>query len=189
MRENRYKLPTDKLVNRLVPYYLSGRKYILFLQSLVRPLYPLSEKFRTFALEKHIEARMTSQMMYFEWFLNHKFARYVKNSGERIVISQSTPLGVDIYHENSVYSKPFTLWYNMEEVSAVVKPEEKPREFHYLAEEKTINKVSFMVLVPEINIPEKEFVYMLSFIINTYKVAGKTYLIKIDQTEITPNQP
>ena len=65
MKENRYTLPTDKLVNRLVPYYLSGRKYILFLQSLVRPLHPLSEKFRAFALEKHIEARMTSQMMYF----------------------------------------------------------------------------------------------------------------------------
>lgn len=182
MKENRYKLPTDKLVNRLVPYYLSGRKYILFLQSLIRPLHPLSEKFRAFALEKHIEARMTSQMMYFEWYLNHKFVRYLKNNGERIVITESDPLGVDIYHEDSTYGKPFTLWLNLEEVPPALKPEEKPREFHYLAEEKAINKVSFMVLVPEINIPEKEFVYMLSFVINTYKVAGKTYLIKIDQT-------
>lgn len=182
MKENRYKLPTDKLVNRLVPYYLSGRKYILFLQSLVWPLHALSEKFRAFALEKHIEARMTSQMMYFEWYLNHKFVRYLKYSGERIVITESDSLGVDIYHEDSTYGKPFTLWLNLEEVPPVLKPEEKPREFHYLAEEKAINKVSFMVLVPEINIPEKEFVYMLSFVINTYKVAGKTYLIKIDQT-------
>ncbi|WP_417186953.1 hypothetical protein [Bacteroides sp.] len=182
MKENRYALPTDKLVNRLVPYYLSGRKYILFLQSLVRPLRPLSEKFRAFALEKHIEARMTSQMMYFEWYLNRQFARYLINSGERIVISESDPLGVDIYHEGSAYGKPFTIWYNLEEVPPALGPEEKPREFHYLAEEKAINKVSFMVLVPQINIPEKEFVYMLSFIINTYKVAGKTYLIKIDRT-------
>lgn len=187
MRENRYALPTDKLVNRLVPYYLSGRKYILFLQSLVWPLRSLNEKFRVFALEKHIEARMTSQMMYFEWYLNHKFARYLKNSGERIVISDSSPLGVDIYHEDSEYSKPFTVWYNLEEVSPATKPEELPREFHYFTEEKTINKVSFRILVPEISIPEKEFVYMLCFVINTYKVAGKTYLIKIDQTETTPN--
>ena len=186
MKENRYKLPTDKLVNRLVPYYLSGRKYILFLQSLVYPLHSLSEKFRAFAAEKHIEARMTSQVMYFEWYLNHKFARYLKNSGERLVISQSDSLGVDIYHEDAAYGKPFTLWYNFEEVTPGVKPEEKPREFHFLAEEKAINRVSFMVLVPEINITEKEFVYMLSFVINTYKVAGKTYLIKIDQTNNTP---
>ena len=33
----RYKLPIDKLVNRLVPYYLNGRRYILLLQSLVYP--------------------------------------------------------------------------------------------------------------------------------------------------------
>ena len=85
-----------------------------------------------------------------------------------------------------IYGKPFTLWYNLEEVALDVKPEEKPREFHFLAEEKAINRVSFMVLVPEINIPEKEFVYMLSFVINTYKVAGKTYLIKIDQTNNNP---
>ena len=58
MKENRYKLPTDKLVNRLVPYYLSGRKYILFLQSLVYPLHSLSEKFRAFAAEKHIEVAL-----------------------------------------------------------------------------------------------------------------------------------
>lgn len=189
MRENRYKLPTDKLVNRLVPYYLEGRKYILFLQSLVWPLRSLSEKFRAFAGEKHIEARMTSQVMYFEWYLNHKFASLLKNPGERITISHGNPLGADIYHQDALEGKPFTVWYNLEEVASVTNPLEKPRELYFLTEDKLINKVSFMVLVPEISIPEKEFVYMLSFIVNTYKVAGKTYLIKIEQREITPNKP
>lgn len=182
MKENRYKLPTDKLVNRLVPYYLSGRKYILFLQSLVYPLHSLSEKFRAFAAEKHIEARMTSQVMYFEWYLNHKFSHCLKHAGQRITISESVPLGADIYHEDAQGARPYTVWYNLEEVTEAIRPEERPRELHFLAEEKKVNQVSFMVLVPEISIPEKEFVYMLSFVINTYKVAGKTYLIKIDQT-------
>lgn len=186
MKENRYTLPTDKLVNRLVPYYLSGRKYILFLQSLVWPLRSLNEKFRAFAAEKHIEARMTSQVIYFEWYLNHKFTRYLKNSGERITICESIPLGVDIYHEAAPSGKPFTVWYNLEEVLPAVRPEERPRDFHYLTEEKAVNQVSFRVLVPEINIPVKEFVYLISFVINTYKTAGKTYLLKIDRTEITP---
>lgn len=188
MKENRYKLPTDKLVNRLVPYYLSGRKYILFLQSLVKPLSSLNGKFRIFAAEKHIEARMTSQVMYFEWYLNHKFARYLKEDGERIIIHESISLGVDIYHEDSLAGKPFTIWHNLEEIPAATKPEENPKEFYYLTEEKKINKVSFMVWVPEITIGQKEFVYMLSFVINTYKAAGKTYLIKINNTEIKPNQ-
>ena len=66
-------------------------------------------------------------------------------------------------------------------------PLEKPREFYRIAEERSINKVSFMVNVPVLTIPVKEFVYMLSFVVNTYKVAGKTYLIKIDGDEIEPN--
>ena len=74
----RYKLPIDKLVNQLVPHYLGGRKYILFIQSLVYPLKIINDRFIDFAKERHIEARMTSQVMYFEWYLNHKFGKYLR---------------------------------------------------------------------------------------------------------------
>ena len=183
----RYLLPTDRIINQLVPHYLPGRKYILFLQSLVYPLFTLNEKFIAFAREKHIEARMTSQAMYFEWYLNHKFRKYLASEAEAIYISESTSVGVDIYHENAQNAKPFTVWFENEQV-AVMKVEEKPREFYHLAEEKIINKVSFMVCVPEITISEQEFVYMLSFVVNTYKIAGKTYLIKINSKESVPNK-
>ena len=58
---------------------------------------------------------------------------------------------------------------------------------YLISEEKAINKASFTVCVPEINIPEHEFVYLLSHTVNTYKIAGKTYLIKINSKEINPN--
>jgi len=74
------------LINQLVPHYLSGRKYILFLQSLVYPLHTLNERFIIFAKEKQIEARMTSQVMYFEWYLNRKFKKYLANPDESIYI-------------------------------------------------------------------------------------------------------
>ncbi len=183
----RYKLPTDRLINQLVPHFLSGRKYILFLQSLVYPLKTLNDRFIGFAYEKQIQARMTSQLMYFEWYLNRKFAQYFKNKDENIYIRQSSNTGVDIYYENAIHAKPYTLWGEREIVSTV-SDEEKPREFYFVTEEKALNKVSFMVCVPEIIINEKEFVYMLSFEVNRYKLAGKTYLIKIDSKEITPNK-
>lgn len=183
----RYRVPTDKLINRLVPYYLAGRRYILLLQSLVYPLKTLNEQFEKFAREKHIEARMTSQVIYFEWYLNYKFKRYFAKREDRIFISESSPLGVDIYHEGARNAKPFTVWKEREQV-LTSNPLEEPREFYRIAEERAINKVSFMVNVPTITIPTKEFVYMLSFVVNTYKVAGKTYLIKIDGTEIYPNK-
>ncbi len=181
----RYILPTDRIVNQLTPHYLTGRKYILFLQSLLYPLFTLNEKFVAFAWEKHIEARMTSQIMYFEWFLNHRFGKYLANKSESICISESTSVGVDIYHENAQNGKPFTVWFENEQLAAI-NPIEKPKEFYYLTEEKTINKVSFMVCVPKINISEQEFVYMLSYVVNTYKIAGKTYLIKINSKESAP---
>lgn len=34
----RYKLSIDRTVNRLVPHYLSGRRFILFVQSCLYPL-------------------------------------------------------------------------------------------------------------------------------------------------------
>lgn len=183
----RYELPTDKLINRLIPYFLSGRKYILFLQSLVYPLIRLNEHFMEFARSKHIEARMTSQTMYFEWFLNYKFQKYFLDPQERIYIKESHTVGVDIYHENAHNARPFTVWYN-NELIITSNPEEEPKEFYYLSEEKAINKVSFMVCVPSIIIDMQEFVYMLSYIVNTYKIAGKTYLIKIEQQEVEPNK-
>lgn len=182
----RYSLPTDKLINRLVPHFLSGRRYILFLQSLVYPLFTLNRHFVAHAKEKKIEAGMTSQTLYFEWFLNRKFKRYFNDSNESIYIHESTGIGVDIYFENAVNSKPFTLWYENELVFTN-DPLEQPREFYFKAEEKAINKVSFMVCVPTIKgIEEREFVYMLSYVVNTYKLAGKTYLIKINSKEFEP---
>ena len=170
----RYKLPTDKLINRLVPYYLSGRRYNLLMQSLVYPLQVLNERFMAFAREKHIEARMTSQVICFEWYLNYKFGRYLADASDRIFLSESVSLGVDLYHEDAVHGRPFTVWKEGEAV-LTGRPEEMPREF--------------VVNVPPITIPTQEFVYLLSHVVNTYKVAGKTYLIKIDGNEILPNNP
>lgn len=179
----RYKLPIDKLVNQLVPHYLGGRKYILFIQSLVYPLKIINDRFIDFAKERHIEARMTSQVMYFEWYLNHKFGKYFADKNDRIYIQDSQIIGIDLYRESSKYGKPFVIWKDMKESELTDDPLEKPREFYFITEEKAINKVSFMVCVPRIQgISQKEFVYMLSSVVNTYKIAGKTYLIKIDTT-------
>ena len=102
----RYKLPIDRSVNRLVPHYLSGRRFILFVQSCLYPLQSLNERFRTFARERHIEARMTSQVIYFEWFLNYRFGKYIKDGKDRIFIKDSTSVGVDLYHEGAEYQRP-----------------------------------------------------------------------------------
>jgi len=183
----RYQLNMDRIINQMVPYYLSGRRYILFLQSLLYPLQSLNNSFVKFAKEKQIEAGMTSQSIYFEWFLNYKFRQFLRDKNDTIYIKDSEALGVDLYHEISAYSKPYTVWHENEPV-ITSNNAEKPREFYHLSEEKVINKVSFIVCVPAITIQEQEFVYMLSYVVNTYKLAGMTYLIKIDANEFEPNK-
>lgn len=185
--DDRYRLPTDRLVNRLTPHYLSGRRYILLLQSLLWPLQSLNDRFCAWARERQIEARMTSQVIWLEWWLNYRFCRYFSDAADAIGISESTPLGVDLYHEASTVGRPFTVWYEGERITADNEAEQ-PRPFHLYTEEKAIAKVSFMVCVPPITIPTQEFVYMLSYAVNTYRTAGKTYLIKIDGEEIKPNK-
>lgn len=165
---------------------MSGRKYILFLQSLVWPLQTLNDRFVAFAKEKQIEAAMTSQVFYFEWYLNRKFGRYLANPDQKIFIKESSYVGVNLYFEDADYSKPFTVWFEGEQV-ITSDAEENPQLMYLKSEEKAINKVSFMVCVPQVNISEHEFVYMLSYTVSNYKLAGKTYLIKIDDKEITPN--
>lgn len=186
MDNNRYRLPTDTLVNRLTPHYLSGRRYLLLLQSLVWPLQSLNDRFCTWARERQIEARMTSQVMWFEWWLNYRFRRYFRDANDAIRIADSTSLGIDLYHESATTGRPFTLWYDGEQV-ATDREGEQPRPLYLHAEEKATGKVSFMVCVPPITIPTQEFVYMLSYAVNTYRTAGKTYLVKIDGEELKPN--
>ena len=81
---------------------------------------------------------------------------------DRIFIKDSTSVGVDLYHEGAEYQRPFTVWYNGEQVTTDNEAE-RPRPFYLLAEEKLINKVSFMVCVPPVTIPPRELVYMLSY--------------------------
>ncbi|WP_289764448.1 hypothetical protein [uncultured Duncaniella sp.] len=182
----RYKLSIDRLVNQIVPHYLPGRRFILFVQSCLFPLQGINERFRTFARERHIEARMTSQVIYFEWYLNYRFGKYLKDSRDSIFIKDSESVGVDLYHEQAEYQRPFTVWYNGEEITAT-DDAENPRPFYRLAEDKIVNKASFTIYVPPITIPVRELVYMLSFEVNRYRIAGKTYLIKVDKDEYRPN--
>ena len=72
----RYAINFDKTINRLVPYYIGGRRLILYLQALMKPLQEANDAFVEYAKETRIEASMTSQKFKFEWFLNRKFSKY-----------------------------------------------------------------------------------------------------------------
>ena len=175
----RYAINFDKLINRYVPYYMGGRKLILYLQAIMKPMQSINDDFANYAKETRIEASMTSQIFKFEWFLNRKFGKYFIDGGQ-IVIQNSEHLGVPIYYGNA--NIPLTdhmvMYYGNEngETTRLYHQNEKTGE----------NLVSFVVCSPAINtslISQKQYEAMLRYYIEKYRIFGKTYTINYTSNE------
>jgi len=176
----RYVVNFDRIINQLVPYYIGGRKLILYIQALVKPLQLLNEQFVEYAKETRIEASMTSQPIMFEWYLNRKLSKYFANGGA-IAIKTTERLGVPVYYQN-VDTTHLTL-YKQDEQS-------DPEKFYYQHEKTEDSSYSFIVTSPPINtklldvdakVAMQKYETMLRCFIDKYRLAGKTYRIKYDE--------
>lgn len=184
----RYTINFDRTINQLVPYYLGGRKLILFLQSCMKPLQAVNQSFVEWAKETRIEASMTSQVFKLEWFLNRKFSKYFDDPSQQITIKNGEKIGTPIFNQSAkdILSSSQFVIYDQTETDA-----ETAVLFHKneLTEE---NMYSFLVCCPKLwkcessgllrdGISEAEFISMLSHYVDKYKISGKTYKIIINQ--------
>lgn len=176
----RYAINFDKLINRYVPYYMGGRKLILYLQAIMKPMQSLNNDFANYATETRIEASMTSQVFRFEWFLNRKFSKYFADGGQ-IAIKNSEHLGIPIYYGNA--NIPLTdhmVLYNSSEDSS------DTTALYHQNEKAGGNLVSFVVSSPTINttlVSQKQYEAMLRYYIDKYRIFGKTYTINYTSNE------
>lgn len=176
----RYFINFDKTINQLVPYYIGGRKLILYLQALMSPLRRMNDDFVEYAKETKIEASMTSQIFKFEWYLNRKFKKYFANGG-RISIKNYEVPGTPIYYESAnIDVEKNILVYHGEEAGIT-------RQFvlYHNDELRDGSAVSFIVTTPQIDtklITEQKYIAMLKYVIDRYRLANKTYLIKYELT-------
>lgn len=174
----RYYINFDKTINQLVPYYLGGRKLILYLQALLHPLRKTNDEFVGYAKETRIEAAMTSQIFKFEWYLNHKFKQFFAHGG-RITIKNSEVIGTPIYKESAnIYDSENMLVKHESELDV------SRQLVLYRSDEQTDEgSVSFIVTTPQIDIKlisEQKYVAMLKYAIDRYRLANKTYIIKYE---------
>lgn len=176
-----YHIDFDRLVNELVPYYMGGRKFILLIQSLVKPLHSLNDKFVSWSYEKKIEANMTSQTIMMEWFLNDKLGKYLKDSSQRIFVLDSVNnSGVLLYWQNSTTTDRFTL-YNSGETESTTYPN-KPLKYEY--ERSGVASYSFFISSPPIDITKisvAEYKSMIKYWVEKYRISGKTFTIVINE--------
>ena len=191
----RYDINFDKIINQLIPYYLGGRKLILFLQSCVKPLQKINEAFATYAKETRIETSMTSQIFKLEWFLNRKFNKYFETPSDLIVIKNNEKLGKAMYYESASgisSADQFKLWKQDGETDQ----DTDVIPLYYNNENTLESSYSFLVFVPKLRVQTDsagnptgqlrdgitvaQFKKMLAYWVDKYKLAGKTYQIIIN---------
>lgn len=181
----RYAINFDRTINQLVPYYLGGRRLILFLQSCMKPLQHVNDTFVSWAKETKIEAAMTSQIFKLEWFLNRKFQKYFADSTQRITIKNGEKIGTPIFNQAASDipdSEQFILYQGVETEA------ENTAKLYHSNELTEGAAYSFLVCCPALwkdstsqllrdGITEKEFLAMLTHYVDKYRISGKTYKI------------
>lgn len=177
----RYAINFEKTINQLVPYYLGGRKLILYLQSLMKPLASVNEEFVDWAKETRIEASMTSQIFKLEWFLNRRFSKYFQDPTKRITIKNGEKAGTPIYNQGASDIP------DQDQFKLFQDNTNDPGDtgvLLYHGEMTDTSSVSFLVYSPAIDkakITEEAYRTMMEYQIDKYKLAGKTYTIKINK--------
>ena len=71
--DNRYDIDNAKVIGRILPFFIRGRKLSMFLYAIAYPLVTLHESFKEWALQKKMEASVTSQTLTMEWYLTYLF--------------------------------------------------------------------------------------------------------------------
>lgn len=176
---NRYYINFDKSVNRLLQYYLRGYKTVFLLQSLLKPLQSLNNSFLEWATEMRLQATMTSQVIRLEWYLNRQLSKYFLDNSQKISIQDTESIGVPIYWEDAVIDEEEKIFVRQQSESAT-----DTLVLRKMSEITGNNLASFIVYSPAINtelISKEQYTQILSFIIDKYKLAGKTYIIKINE--------
>jgi hypothetical protein len=145
---------------------------ILFLQSLLQPLNTLNKTWKEWADEKRIEAALTSQVIMLEYFLNRKFKKYLADTSQPIIISDGEVNGTPMYWQ-SANSVDDVVLYNASE-------KKDTQTFRWKDEKLVSSDVSFIVSCPAVNteiISETELTAMISYYVEKYRIAGKTFKV------------
>ncbi len=68
-----YSIDNARTICETTPFFVRGRRLLLFLEAIAHPLVSIHDEFKRWAVERNIEAMVTSQTMPLQWYLTHKF--------------------------------------------------------------------------------------------------------------------
>lgn len=80
-------IDNDKLISRLLPFWVRGRKASLLLQAILSPISSVHNIFKVWGLERFIECHITSQESSLEWYLKYKLQKHFHNENDTFFIN------------------------------------------------------------------------------------------------------
>lgn len=173
----RYDIDFNKAVNRLVPPFMRGRKYILFIQSLVYSLQSLNNSFVSYAAETRIEASMTSIIFQLEWYLNRKLKSKLASPNTSIRVYNGAIQGCAVYHKKAYDNCPtLTPRVLIPNSGATVL---NTFAFKHFSEQGNEGSYSFRITYPPLanGIDVDTFKNEVRDIVEKYRLSNKTFTI------------
>lgn len=161
MNANIFSIDYKKLVRLLLPIRLRKAIVLAFLGAFIWCLQLIYNVFNLNRGANLYRLKITPQVVYLEKLLNDRY-----DIGQRRIVIDDTITHDALYIYQKEEAKPLSIF---------LKSENKP-VFLYRSEETDLNPVDFTISVPmDIQFQEAE----LRALVDSYKLAGKTYLIKI----------
>lgn len=109
---DRFNITNSKIICEALPFYARGRKLVLLLEAAAHPIISIHDEFKEWALERMIEASVTSQSSVLVWYLNHVFRKRFKDKTDSFkIVTDATEGGSTIWYLNEqVLHVGYTPW-------------------------------------------------------------------------------
>ena len=184
---DKYNVSNNKIICEVLPFYARGRKIISLLESAIFPIISIHDKFKKWALEKLIEASVTSQPTVLIWYLNHVFRSKFENQENSFqIVTDATEDGATIWYlDEQILHTGNTPWMPDSEndsggdgyTNLVTKD---------LDEEKDVQQADILIFAPKIketsNYTNDIYMGDIRYYIDKYiTVFNMTYRITINQ--------
>ncbi|KAF0203152.1 MAG: hypothetical protein FD170_1424 [Bacteroidetes bacterium] len=159
-----FNINFDKLIDDLLPWFLSKPVMLAWLQALLSPVSSLYDSFLSLRDVKLYEARYNGQVAELEYVLNDFY--YSDGTLRRIYIDDNIEAG-EIYLYNVAENEEETYIYNVEETT-------EPETYIFNSSE-SAGGSDFIVFVPDTLVYDSDY---LTSLVKKYKIAGPAFTIQ-----------
>lgn len=177
-----YNISNAKTICRTLPFFVRGRKMILFLEAAASPLISLHKTFLKWVMKMIIKTKITSQIGVLIWYLNYLFKERFLNESDSFDIDDE--VGIDWltgfnYREIAMYGIVGVRIFSTEE-------NEFESEYSISKPTKDINKrldrVPIIVHAPKLNgeYTEADYVRDILEVIDEYKTSFREWKVVIN---------